>query len=322
MISAVPFEILDLRHFAAANLRGLLEEESRVWSERLHWDYYGSANLLLQYLNSHILPGYVAVENGNILGYIFCVHENTKAVIGDVFAGSNAKPSEQIESTLLLHLLELLQSTPHVERIESQILLPASGTHSEIFRSFNCQIYPRLFMEQDLTGKHPQRSLPPLPRELELRSWNESDLIPAAELITLSYKDHLDSLINDQYCSVNGSLRFLHNIVRFPGCGLFDPKSSRVLVQRDSGALAGMLLCSRVRDDIGHVTQVCIHPAFRNRGLARIMLDESGRILRHRGFRARSLTVTEGNEKAVELYRFEGFQTIHTFDAAVWTKDS
>lgn len=320
MTSAVPFDILDLRHFAAVNLRGLLEEESRVWSERLHWDYYGSANLLLQYLNSHILPGYVAVENGNILGYIFCVHESTKAVIGDVFASARSRPSDHIESTLLLHLLELLQNSPQVDRIESQILLPPSGTHADMFRSYNCQIYPRLFMEQDLTDAQTYQALPPIPEELELRLWNETDLMPAAELITTSYRDHLDSLINDQYCSVNGSLRFLHNIVRFPGCGLFDAKATRILVHRDSGTLAGMLLCSRVREDVGHVTQLCIHPAYRSRGLARLLLEESSRVLRHRGFRALSLTVTEDNYRAVELYRSEGFQTIHSFDAAVWKR--
>ena len=80
--------------------------------------------------------------------------------------------------------------------------------------------------------------------------------------------------------------------------------------------------CARVRDDVGHVTQLCVHPAFRNLGLARIMLEESGKILRYRGFRARSLTVTEGNEKAVGIYPSEGFRTIHTFDAAVWMRES
>lgn len=320
MISALPFDILDLRHFAAVSLRGLLEEESRVWSERLHWDYYGSANLLLQYLNSHILPGYVAVENGAILGYIFCVHESTKAVIGDVFATSSAHSSDKIESTLILHLLELLQNSPQVDRIESQLLLPVSGTHAPTFREFGCKLFPRLFMEQDLTKGSAKHYSCRIPEDLELRPWYEEDLMPGAELITQSYKDHLDSFINNQYCSVNGSMRFLHNIVRFPGCGLFDAKASRVLVHRDSKRLMGMVLCSRVRDDVGHVTQLCIHPSYRSLGLSRLLLEESSRALRHRGFRALSLTVTEENERAVHLYRSEGFETIHTFDAAVWVR--
>src|SRR5580698_7156951 len=86
MTPALQLEILDLRHFSAASLRPLLEAEAKVWSDRLEWDYRASANLLLQYLDSRVLPGYVAIENGRISGYVFCVYEDQKAVIGDVFA--------------------------------------------------------------------------------------------------------------------------------------------------------------------------------------------------------------------------------------------
>ena len=64
---------------------------------------------------------------------------------------------------------------------------------------------------------------------LELRAWKDSDFTAAGHLIAHAYEGHLDAIINDQYRSVAGSLRFLHNIVRFPGCGLFDPAPSRVL---------------------------------------------------------------------------------------------
>ena len=40
----------------------------------------------------------------------------------------------------------------------------------------------------------------------------------------------MDSEINDQYRTLSGSLRFLNNIVRFPGCGTFDPEGSFVAV--------------------------------------------------------------------------------------------
>src|SRR5664279_3429889 len=82
MTSAIQFEILDLRHFSASTLRPVLEEESRVWGEKLDWDYRASASLLLQYLDSHVLPGYVAVENGRVSGYAFCVYEAKKAFTG------------------------------------------------------------------------------------------------------------------------------------------------------------------------------------------------------------------------------------------------
>src|ERR1700743_1778087 len=90
--SGVSYEVLDLRHFMGRALRPLLEAEERVWATRLHWDYHPSAKLLLQYLDSRMLPGYAAVDTnpgpgpGRVAAYAFCVYEDTKAVIGDVFA--------------------------------------------------------------------------------------------------------------------------------------------------------------------------------------------------------------------------------------------
>src|SRR5271154_3358816 len=86
MATSVSIEILDLRHFAAPMLRPVLDAEGELWKQRLHWDYRTSSKLLMQYLDSHMLPGYAALEAGQVTGYAFCVYEETKAVIGDVFA--------------------------------------------------------------------------------------------------------------------------------------------------------------------------------------------------------------------------------------------
>src|ERR1035438_5963930 len=103
MASTASIEILDLRHFAAPVLRPVLDAEGEVWKQRLHWDYHVSANLLMQYLDSHMLPGYAALVAGQVTGYTFCIYEETKAVIGDVFAmpGPHAegRTARQIEET-------------------------------------------------------------------------------------------------------------------------------------------------------------------------------------------------------------------------------
>ena len=70
----------------------MLEAEGELWSKRLHWDYRTSARLLMQYLDNHMLPGYAALEAGQVTGYAFCVYEETKAVIGDVFALPGRSP--------------------------------------------------------------------------------------------------------------------------------------------------------------------------------------------------------------------------------------
>jgi ribosomal protein S18 acetylase RimI-like enzyme len=323
MTPALHLEILDLRHFSAGNLKPVLEEESRVWDDRLRWDFHASANLLLQYLDSRLLPGFVAIENGRICGYVFCVYENEKALVGDVFAmpsPSNAASAAEVERSLLEHIIELLQHSPGVERIESQLLLRPHGTHTETLRNSGFQIYERLFMELQLDSAMFEGAAEPKLDELELRPWKDSDFSAAGHLIATAYEGHLDGIINDQYRSVSGSLRFLHNIVRFPGCGLFDASSSRVLAFRGREEIAAMLLCSKVREEVGHVTQICVSRQYRRRGLGAWLLADCSRALRRSGFRALTLTVTRQNTEAVALYLRCGFVIRQTFDAMVWDR--
>jgi ribosomal protein S18 acetylase RimI-like enzyme len=166
-------------------------------------------------------------------------------------------------------------------------------------------------------GKHPQTA-PPLPPQFEIRGWSEQEYQAAAALITAAYRGHVDSEINDQYRTLTGSLRFLNNIVRFPGCGTFDPQASFVVVDRRTRMLIGLILCSLVRPDVGHITQVCVLPEYRSAGLGEAMLAASTRNLRGRGFHFISLTVTEANDRAIALYKRIGFESTRVFDAFVW----
>ena len=90
---------------------------------------------------------------------------------------------------------------------------------------------------------------------------------PRPGIITAAYRAHIDSEINDQYRTNAGSMRFLNNIVRFPGCGVFDAEASFVAIHQPTNSLIGLILCSRVRDDVGHVTQVCLVPEHRGEGI-------------------------------------------------------
>lgn len=320
MSSALQFEVLDLRHFSAGNLRPLLDAESRVWSDRLHWDYRGSAALLLQYLDSRVLPGYVAVENGRVMGYIFCVYEGHKAVIGDVFALGTDEDAAEVRDKLLQHLLEMLQNSPGITRIESQLLLHPHGSHNRVFLDAGFGIHERIFMEWPLT---PAMAAPDAEgwrpgAGIEMRRWSEGDFATASRLIARAYEGHQDSYINEQYRTAQGSHRFLHNIVRFPGCGYFDPDSSRTLAAHGDPELAAVLLCSRVREDAGHVTQICVAPEHRRKGLAGGLMMECARNLARRKFSLLTLTVTASNRTAVSLYERLGFRGTHRFDAMVW----
>ena len=321
MASSTSSEILDLRHFSAPMLRPVLEAEGELWKQRLHWDYRASARLLMQYLDNHMLPGYAAVAAELVVGYVFCVYEETKAVIGDVFAMPNQPDAHVVEEMLLQHLLELLVNSPQVDRIESQLLVHSSGTHATAFHKAGFELYRRLFMVQQLQNLWTPPRID-LPGELELRPWRDEDLTPAARLICEAYRDHPDSLINDQYRSVHGSMRFLNNIVHYAGCGSFSQQASYVVVERTSGELAALVLGSRISGQSGHLTQVCVHPAFRRRGLARMLLAQAAFSFIRLGATEVSLTVTEANAEAIQLYTDEGYTCAHSFDAAVWLRDA
>jgi ribosomal protein S18 acetylase RimI-like enzyme len=289
----------------------------------LSWDYAVSAEMILRYMDAKILPGYAAIERGSIFGYSFFVYEQNKGVIGDLFVRETARDRSrgpdrhEVEERLLTHVIETLQQSPGVHRVEAQLLAHHTGEVSRPFLQQGFSRHPRVFMNFDI-GKHRQTSLPTLPLQFEIRPWSEQEYQAAAALITAAYRGHVDSEINDQYRSLTGSLRFLNNIVRFPGCGTFDPRASFVVLERRTHTLIGLILCSLVRPDVGHITQVCVLPERRSAGLGEALLAASTRNLRDRGFHFISLTVTEANDRAIALYKRIGFESTRVFDAFVW----
>lgn len=311
-------EILDLRHFSSADLRPLLEDEIAVWARLLSWDYAASAEMILRYLDAKILPGYAAIERGSIFGYSFFVYEQNKGVIGDLYVrnGGRLPNRHEVEERLLTHVIETLQQSPGIHRVEAQLLAHDTGEVARPFLEQGFSRHPRVFMTFDIE-RHAQTA-PPLPPEFEIRAWSEEHYQSAAAVITAAYRGHVDSEINDQYRSLSGSLRFLNNIVRFPGCGTFDPQASFLVFQRRARLLAGLILCSEVRRDVGHITQVCVLPEYRCAGLGVVLLAATTRSLRDRRFRSISLTVTEANDRAIALYARIGFESTRVFDAFVW----
>ena len=312
-------EILDLRHFGASALRPLLLHEATLWERRLFWDYKRSTQLLLEYVDSRSLTGYVAMRSGRVTGYAFGVCEANKAVLGDVYAFGEAEGLANPTSELLLgHLLETLEATPGIDRIESQLLLFPQGALYEPFVTAGMSSFPRHFMVCDLPGHQPPSERGVLSAKPE--RWQPESYLPAAELIHEAYIGHTDSEINDQYQTLLGARRFLHNIVHFPGCGIFDSSASWVLREPGGGGMLGVVLCSRVREDSAHITQLCVRPSLRDRGLGSMLLQHCLEHLAQHGIQTVSLTVTEGNHRARRLYQRHGFRTLHRFEAWVWNK--
>jgi ribosomal protein S18 acetylase RimI-like enzyme len=80
------------------------------------------------------------------------------------------------------------------------------------------------------------------------------------------------------------------------------------------------VLCSRVRNDTAHITQICAAKQYRSLGLGTLLLRTCAAELRKRRYTTLTLTVTEGNTEAVSLYQTQSFRIKHTFDATVWNQ--
>ena len=63
---------------------------------------------------------------------------------------------------------------------------------------------------------------------------------------------------------------------------------------------------------------MCLVPEYRRLGIGENLIAHTWDSLRSRSFSLLSLTVTEANHRAVDLYRQLGFVEMRVFDAFVW----
>ena len=224
-------QIEDLRTIPASRLRPLLDEETRNWKARLHWDFSGSAELVTRYVNMHALDGLALVCGSEIAGYCYWVLEEHKALLGDLYV-CDVWRSPQAESEILNQALEALRRSASlpalsVQRVESQ-LMQLSNPDALAWRPENTpERFPRIFMLAPLEHLARFRTVT-FGEAARIFHWGPVWFDATAALIADVYRDHVDSKINDQYHSAGGAERFLRNIVNYPGCGSFQHEASFV----------------------------------------------------------------------------------------------
>lgn len=315
-------EVVDLRHLKSSDLTELFLDEEQAWKEQLHWDYRPSSEMLRRHIDAKNLAGYAALAGGTVAGYCFFLYETRKGLLGDLFVRpefetAGAAGEESITILLLQSALETLLNTPHLARIEAQLISSGGESVRGLFEDRKFEIFPRLFMYRAFMdgARFPSPARQPgQPEGCEVRPW-QNNFDEMAGLIVDAYTNHVDSRLNDQYSDRKGARKFLQNIVTFPGCGSFRGEFSLLAVESSTGRLLGALLISEVATRVAHITQVCVRRGQQGKGIGRWLMEKSLQQLQEAGFRGVSLTVTALNENAVGLYRQLGFTTLKEFDA-------
>ncbi|HWC00495.1 MAG TPA: GNAT family N-acetyltransferase [Bryobacteraceae bacterium] len=309
-------DLVDLRHLRSLDLEPLLAEEIRNWRDCLDWDFSKSAELVRRFLDMRALHGSALIENREVIGYAYHVQEDYKGLIGDLYVRRKARTPE-LELRLLDASVNQLIQSPGIRRIESQLMMaePRPG-HLLPVADHGCS-FERNFMLLELGLHHP-----PGPSAVRypifVERWSDQYQEQAAQLIAAAYEGHVDSRINDQYCSLPGARRFLFNVVQYPGCGAFFQPASFAAFDAQTGRMCGMCLASIVSPDCGHITQICVAPWVRAKGIGYELLRQAMAALDTSRCRRVSLTVTASNQGAVKLYESIGFRTIRKFSAQVW----
>lgn len=309
-------ELIDLLTLGVSDFDPLLAEEIVTWQARFNWDFRPSADLLRRFLHMHSLQGFGLRMGSTLVGYAYYVIEERKGLIGDFYV---TKPFSDMPTEMMLlgSIVQSLMLKPGLHRIECQLLLlspPASAALP--FREY-LKRHDRYFMSINHIAIN---ALTPAPLKMRVTfsSWTDKFREEAAHLVAAAYRGHVDGDINDQYRTIPGARHFLMNIIQYPGCGRFSPRSSIVAIDDSSGRVCGMCLSSLVSDKSGHVTQLCILPGVRGERLGYELLRLSLADLVAQGCTDVSLTVTCSNVAAIRLYESLGFQVKSTFPSLVW----
>ncbi len=314
--SQIPFpKVMDLRDFRARSLERVLAAEEREWIHTLDWDFTKSAELVRKFVDQGSLHGAVLVTGGGVQGYAYYVFEEGKGLIGDLYVHPEYRTAAH-EALLMQTVLDQMAAMGDVPRVEAQIMMLSAELERPVRNWSGFQVFRRSYLGLRLPVEGMDERA--LPADIVLRIWTAQDQEQAAHLIPVTYAGHTDSLINDQYRDVAGARKFLHNIVQFPGCGVFEAAASVAAYDRSTGQMCGMVLSSIVGEGSGHITQLCVHPEYQRLGLGHELLRHALVLLGSVGCHIASLTVTTENRTARMLYERLGFRVMRKFAAYVW----
>jgi GNAT superfamily N-acetyltransferase len=298
-----------------ALLQPLMEDEERMWKADLDWDYAPIRQVLVAFIKQKLLPGYAAIADSKALGYTYFLINQSKGVIGALYAMNAAHSQEAVDELLSLSI-SCLKDAQNAKRVEAQIM---PFHHLNIASAFTRNGFShcmRYYLDLDLDN---HREKAELPSALRIIPWDATYLARTAEMTLLSYENQVDAEICEDYRTGTGCESYLRSLVENPGCGIFIPEASFIgLDGQDTPC--GFVFCCRISNGAAIIPQIAVHPCYQGRRLGNTLMKRAFAQLKALGFRTVSLTVTKENLRAFEWYLRLGFKMHKEFGAYVWQR--
>jgi ribosomal protein S18 acetylase RimI-like enzyme len=296
-------------------LISLMNRENQAYLSDLSWDNAPVQQILQPYFHQDLLPGFVAVEGAEALGYIYFLVNENKGIIGTIYARAGNQPQRVAEGMLTL-VLESLKKTAGMRRIEAQTM-PFHGVNlTAAFTRHGFQYYERYFLELDLVP-YSRKEIPEL--DATIIPWNSAHFSQAAAVIFKSYQGQTDALLCEDYHTISGCEGYLHSLIDNPGCGIFVPEASFMGLD-GRGRVCGFLISSRISNCTGMIPQIASVPDHQGHGVGSVLLHRALSYFKSIGCRTVGLTVTKKNRRAFEWYKRVGFRIKKEFGAYVWER--
>jgi ribosomal protein S18 acetylase RimI-like enzyme len=296
-------------------LHPLMEDEARMWLADLDWDYTPIRQILVSFIKQKLLPGYVAVADGETIGYTYFLENQAKGIIGALYALQSIHSQEAVDELLALSI-SYMKDSKSIKRVEAQLMPFHNLNITNAFTNNGFSYSLRSYVDLDLSS-HQKKS--ELPAALRILPWDSSYLARTAEMTLLSYENQIDAEICADYRTRMGCEGYLRSLVENPGCGIFMPEASFIALDWQ-GTPCGFVFCCRISPETAIIPQIAVHPSYQGKRLGNTLMNRAFVQLKALGFRSVSLTVTNKNLRAFEWYQRLGFKIRKEFGAYVWQR--
>jgi ribosomal protein S18 acetylase RimI-like enzyme len=306
---------IPISHLEESLLLPIMEEEEKVWLYDLGWDYSPIRQILVSFVKQRLLPGYVAVNEKEAVGYVYFLVNQAKGIIGALYASKTSYSQEAVEELLSL-TIACLKDSKNIKRVEAQIMPFHNLNFTATFTKYGFSYYPRYYLDLDLDANPVKTEYA---SQEKIVPWHSIYLEEAAQMTQLSYQDQTDAEICEDYRTKKGCESYLRSLVENPGCGIFMPEASFISLD-PQGSPCGFIICCQISDGAGMIPQIAVHPSYQGRGLGNTLIQRSFAQLRASDFHVVSLTVTKKNRRAFDWYQRLGFKIRKEFGAYVWER--